>query len=205
MRFRNLKIPLLLIALIKLTGCGYHSLNSDEKPTLSIPYVKGDRQGLFTAELSKQLNQSGAYELLSEQGDLVLTVQLIDRDNKVVGFRYDRSEITGKIEKNLMAAENQASVMAKVSLHRSSGEVAIESFTVVAFSNYDYNDVNSLRELSFITSSGKREKVITYSLGQLDSVEGGADNALRPIYQQLARKIVDRLQQDPQDSTFLDG
>jgi hypothetical protein len=47
-----------------------------------------------------------------------------------------------------------------------------------------------LKELSFINPQGKREKVMTFSLGQLDSIEGAQDAAVTPIYEQLAQRIV---------------
>jgi len=183
------RLILLLLLLLKLTGCGYHPIHLSEKPTLSIPYAQGDREGLFTAALIKKIDEKGIYEL-DNQGEFVLKVELTSPENEVIGFRYDRSEITGKIEKNLMPTENRSSVQAKVSLYkRSSEETFFPPFTVTAQAEYDYIDVNSLRDLSFITPTGRREKVVTFSLGQLDSIEGGSDNALIPLYQRLAEKI----------------
>lgn len=189
--FRNLK----LLSLLSLSSCGYSTYQPDDKTTISIPYIQGDREGQLTAELTRQLTASGLYEIVSSQGDLVLHVSLIGDQNDIVGFRYDRSEESGKLEKNLMATENRRLLSATVTVSQLGKDAPLTGpFTITGSGEYDYIDVSTLRELAFVSSSGKLEKAIDFSLGQLDSVEGAQDAVLTPAYSQLAKKIVAALQ-----------
>ncbi len=187
--FRRLKATAVAIFLFCFASCGYHATTSEDTRTISIPYVEGDQQGQLTAEIIRQLEETGLYEFVRSGGDLVLTVSMVGDQKEVVGFSYDRTEKKGKIEQNLMATENRRSLTAQITL--SEGEKAILGpLKVTASGEYDYVDVNSLKTLSFINENGKREKVINFSLGQLDSIEGAEDNVLTPAYRQLAHKIV---------------
>lgn len=74
----------------------------------------------------------------------------------------------------------------------SCGKPVIGPQTIKAFADYDYVDSNSLQDLSFIDpSTGTRVTSIAFSLGQLDSVGSAGEDALHPIYRQLAQKIVE--------------
>ncbi len=178
-----------------MTSCGYHTAASDDKTTISIPYVTGDAQGQLTAELIRQLSNSNIYDFVRSDGDLILKVTLVGDKNDIVGFQYDLTTKKGKIERNLMAQENRRTLTAQVILTRgSTEEVVMGPVNIIATTDYDYIDVNSLKEVSFINPHGKREKTINFSLGQLDSIEGAQDAALTPVYRQLAQKIVIALQ-----------
>lgn len=63
--------------------------------------------------------------------------------------------------------------------------------TISANSEYDYIDVGSVRDLTFINSKGQRETVLSFSQGQLDSSEGAQDATLEPLYRHLAKKAVE--------------
>jgi hypothetical protein len=190
--FLNLK--LLLIAL-SFTSCGYHTAVSDNKTTISIPYVEGDAQGQFTAELIRQLTNSDIYEFVKKDGDLDLKVTIVGDKSDIIGFQYDLSHKKGKIERNLMAEENRRTLTAQVTLTDTSTEkVVMGPVKISASTDFDYIDVNSLKEVSFINAHGNREKTISFSLGQLDSIEGAQDAALTPIYRQLAQNIALALQ-----------
>jgi hypothetical protein len=190
--FLNLK--LLLIAL-SFTSCGYHTAVSDNKTTISIPYVEGDAQGQFTAELIRQLTNSDIYEFVKKDGDLDLKVTIVGDKSDIIGFQYDLSHKKGKIERNLMAEENRRTLTAQVTLTDTSTEkVVMGPVNISTSTDFDYIDVNSLKEVSFINAHGNREKTISFSLGQLDSIEGAQDAALTPIYRQLAQNIALALQ-----------
>ena len=175
---------------LSLTSCGYHTAASDDITTISIPYVEGDNQGQFTAEIIRQLANSDMYEIVKRDGDLVLKVAMAGDLNDIVGFQYDRTVHKGKVERNLMPTENRRMVTVLVTLLDGyTDEVVLGPLKISATGDYDYIDVNSLKALSFHNSQGKREKVIDFSLGQLDSIEGAQDAVMTPIYQQLAQKI----------------
>jgi hypothetical protein len=188
---------LLGIFLLGLTSCGYRTAASEDKTTISVPYVQGDEQGQLTAEIIRQLANSDVYDFVKDDGDLVLKVAMVGDRNDIVGFRYDRTRKKGKIERNLMATENRRMLVAEVTLLRSgSEEIVMGPVKISATGDYDYIDVNSLKELSFINPQGKREKTMKFSLGQLDSIEGAQDAVLTPIYRQLAQKIAAALQKN---------
>ena len=178
------------LLLLSLTGCGYHAVASDDIATISIPYVEGDNQGQFTAEIIRQMTNYDAYDFVRNEGDLILQVTLVGDQNDIVGFQYDRTIKKGKVERNLMPMENRKILTAEVTLTDScSGEILLGPLKIAATADYDYIDVNSLKSVSFIDSHGKREKVVNFSLGQLDSIEGAQDAVLTPVYRQLAQKI----------------
>jgi hypothetical protein len=192
MKLRRLLFPSLLA--LSLTGCGYHAA-SDDKTTISIPYVEGDAQGQLTAEIIRQIHNSDMYDFVKQDGDLILKVTIVGDKNDIVGFQYDLTTKKGKIERNLMAEENRRTLTAQVVLTRAATEeVVMGPLNIIATTDYDYIDVNSLKEVSFINPQGKREKTVNFSLGQLDSIEGAQDAALTPVYRQLAQKIAIALQ-----------
>lgn len=143
----------------------------------------------MTAHLIYELEKTGLYQFVKDKGDLVLKVAIIGDQKETIGYSFDRHAESGKIEKNLMATENRRNLTATISLYDGE-EVIVGPLEITAGGEYDYVDVNSLRSLSFINENGKREKVITFSLGQLDSFEGAEDNVLTPTYRLLAGKIV---------------
>jgi hypothetical protein len=191
--------PRLLASLLafSFTSCGYHTAAAEDKTSISIPYVEGDAQGQLTAEIIRQLSNSDLYDFVKQEGDLILKVALAGDKSEIVGFQYDLTSKKGKIERNLMAQENRRILSAKVTLiNAATEEIVMGPLDISTTTDYDYIDVNSLKEVSFINPHGKREKTINLSLGQLDSIEGAQDAALTPGYRQLAQKIALALQRN---------
>jgi lipopolysaccharide assembly LptE-like protein len=189
MRSQSLKF-LLLVSLLAFSSCGYHTAPTDDKTTVSIPYVEGDVQGQLTSELIREFTNSNLYRFVKSDGEVCLRVAIVSDKSDIVGFQYDLTSKDGKIERNLMPEENRRTLTAQVTLVDAiTQEVIVGPVNVKASTDYDYIDVNSLKTVSFINEQGKREKTITFSLGQLDSIEGAQDAALTPIYRQLAQKI----------------
>jgi hypothetical protein len=184
------KILKCLSIVILLTGCGYHFPDKDEKISISIPYVKGDEEGKLTKELIKQISTSTPYEYVIEEGDLILKTVIIGSGNEQTGFRYDRKEISGKLERNLVVSENRRVITAEITLiDGMTHEILYGPIHVTGSADYDYSDVNSLPSLSFVTPSGKIESLLQFSLGQMDSVEGAEDDAALAAYRGLAKQI----------------
>src|SRR3569832_862156 len=107
---------LLLASLLtlSLTSCGYRPVASDDKVTISVPYVEGDKQGQLTAEVIRQLTNSDIFEFVRKDGDLELKLVLNGDQHDVIGFEYDRTIKNGKVERNLMATENRRTISAQV-------------------------------------------------------------------------------------------
>ncbi len=184
-----------LLTLGLVTSCGYHTYQPGDKTTVSIPYVEGDEQGELTSELIHQLDESRLYTFVREGGDLILKVSVVGDENEIIGFKFNRHTNSGEIERNLMPTENRRNLAAEVTLVTATDEVVLGPIKVTASADYDYIDVNTVRELAFINEdSQKREKTINFSLGQLDSIEGAQDNVLKPVYHRLAKKIMSAVQ-----------
>ena len=82
-------------------------------------------------------------------------------------------------------------MVAKVTLiDEGSGIEIIPSTLVRANSEFDFIGAHSIRDLSFIDAQGERVTVSTFSLGQLDSVEGAQDDAGVPLFRHLSQKII---------------
>jgi hypothetical protein len=182
-------------SLLMLVSCGYRAANSEEKKTISVPYIEGDQQGQLTAEVIRQLQETGYYDFVRRGGDLVLKAVIVGDQKETIGFSYDRKGQSGKIEKNLMATENRRNLTVEIQLLEGD-KVILGPLKITAAGEFDYVDVNSLQALSFINDRGRREKVVNFSLGQLDSIEGAEDNVLTPTYRGLARKIAAALVRD---------
>jgi hypothetical protein len=186
---------LLLIGILLLAGCGYRFEGAEaEGPTvtISVPYIKGDPDGLFGVELVRALSSSGQFDCVQGGGALVLQAAIIAEGDDRIGFRFDRNPTTGELRDNIVGTENRFTISAEVKLIDAyTDEVLIGPHVVKAHTDYDYVDSNSIRDLTFYTPSGVPEKVLDFSLGQLDSVEGAHDDAFAVLYRHLAQKIVD--------------
>lgn len=176
--------------LLAFCSCGYRingPESGDDRSTISVPYVVGDSGGQLTNELVRQLSASGAFECVQNNGHYTLKVIMFSDGNDKIGFRYDRKDLSGKRKKNLMPVEGRRKASAEVTLINSATEeIEIGPVVVRADAEYDYIDSDSLREISF-----EGRSTISFSLGQLDSIEGAQDDAYVPLYRHLAQKIVD--------------
>ncbi len=183
-----------LLSLLLLCSCGYHFTDDDKKISVEVPYVRGDFEGMLTGHLIRELETSGEYEYTSRSGDQILKVSIAGDGSEIIGWKHDRKVKSGKVEHNLIAVENRRTITADVTLIDTLSEkILLGPISVVAWADYDYSDVNSLRQLSFFPKPGKRVSVFDFSMGQLDSVEGAQDDAITPLYRELARKIVDAI------------
>lgn len=184
------KYQALLAAILLLPSCGYHTLSTEDRATLSIPYIRGDEEGFLTTAVISEVNRTGLYDYVNSGGEYELKVALVGDSEEEIGYRYDRTAKRGRLRQNLLATENRRHAAAEITLYRASEDEPVLGPIVVTGSvEFDYIDASTIRELAFITSSGKREKVIDFSEGQLDSVEGAEDNSLFPLYNDLAKKI----------------
>lgn len=186
-----------VLALLFLLGCGYHfegSRAQGETVSISIPYIKGDREGQLNGEIAKALGSSGLFEYAQNGGELILQATIITDGDDRIGFRFDRNPTTGKRRDNIVGTENRRSISAQIALiDAQTQETVLGPQVVSAVADYDYVDSNSIRDLTFTEPNGTPQKVLDFSLGQLDSVEGGHDDTSLLIYRLLAQKIVDGL------------
>jgi len=190
------KACLLLLGLITLSGCGYRwSLSQDQKEQISInvPYAEGDTKGLFTKELIYILSTQSPFLYASSGADYTLEVHFIETNDEKIGYRRDRDKNTGAILKNVVPTEGRKTVKAEASLKDKEGNVAWGPYEFSSFADYDYVDEDSLADLSFMNQQNQRQTVLSFSLGQLESIGAAQDASESPMYRRLAQKIVDSI------------
>lgn len=179
------------------SSCGYRFPEerlSEEPVTISVPYIKGDVEGQLNTELVRILAQDPRFDYRQKGGTLTLEVAVISDGNERVGYRYDRSPSSGKRRQNIIGTENRRTLNVEVKLIDSrTQEVLIGPVHVKGEAEYDYIDSDSIRDLTFENAHGAMQTIMTFSMGQLDSVEGAHDATASSIYRQLAEKIVDGL------------
>ena len=178
--------------LLALTACGYR-FDGGDKIAVSVPYVVGDQEGQLTNSLIWAIARTPAFRYTQGEGDWTLKAKVVDTTNDRIGFQYDRNPKTGDLRSNVVGHENRKSVTVEVRvINSTTGKLILGPQKVKAEADYDYIDPNSLQDVSFINpATGLRETSIAFSLGQLDSVGAAGEEATVPIYQSLARKIVD--------------
>ncbi len=187
----------LILSLLLAFGCGYHFEGGKEKEgaiTISIPYIKGDGEGQLNSELAKAISSSGMFDYVQNGGELILQASIISDGDDRIGFRYDRNPTTGERRHNIVGTENRRTMSAQITMiDGSTHETVVESQVISATADYDYVDSNSIRDLTFTEPNGTPQRVLDFSLGQLDSVDGGHDDTSLLIYRLLAQKIVSGL------------
>jgi hypothetical protein len=183
------------LSLFLLSGCGYRFEGSEadaQAITITVPYIKGDLEGVLNNEIVRALSTSGQFECVQNGGALTLEAAILSEGDDRVGYRYDRDPTNGQLRTNIVGTENRLNVTAEVKLIDAyTGELLMGPQQVKAFAVYDYYDNNSIKDLTFIGPHGQPQKVLDFSLGQLDSVEGAHDDSFTPIFRMLAQKIVD--------------
>lgn len=160
--------------------------------SISIPYIKGDSDGQLNNALAQAIASSGQFDYVQNGGEYLLDVAITSDGDSRIGYRYDRNPTSGKRRKNIVGTENRRTLVAEVKLiDNQTQETLIGPQVVKGYSEYDYVDSNSIRDLTFINSDGEPETVLDFSLGQLDSIEGAHDDSSIVAYRHLAQKIVD--------------
>ncbi|MBI3236663.1 MAG: hypothetical protein HYZ48_03045 [Chlamydiales bacterium] len=194
---KTINLLILFFSFQLLTACGYRFEDKDSADgpvTISVPYIKGDVEGRLNGELIRLLSADPRFEYRQNGGTVRLEASVIDDANERIGYRYDRNPSSGRRRKNIVATENRRILTVEVKLIDSyTGEALIGPLHVKARADYDYVDPNSVRDLTFTNSEGESEKVLNFSLGQLDSIEGAHDDTAPALYRQLAHKIVEGL------------
>lgn len=166
---------------------------NSEKVNISVPYIQDDLAGHFTEALIKQVSYSPNLVYKYSNSDYVLCVKIIDSSTSQIGYKYDRDNENVR-RKNLRATEGRQKVTAQVEIiDQNTNATKFGPFDVSATSEFDYVDPDSLNDLSFIDPTGRRNTVLAFSLGQLESIENAKEAALKPLYERLAKKIVDAI------------
>ncbi len=184
-----------LVLLLLISGCGYHwgfDYPEGRRPSVSIPYVKGDDDGSLTNELISQLSSSGLVVVRNHSGEYRLNVSILENQNDSIGYRRDPQRIKNKIYHQLQACEGRRRLVTEVSLCKGE-EIVSGPHKIAADVDYDYVDGDSYPQLTFVSSHGETEVVLPFSLGQLESIEAAQEASTRPLYRKISQKIVDAI------------
>lgn len=159
---------------------------------MTVPFVKGDEDGIFTQELVQVLSSSGLATLHPTHGDYRLCVSLLETREETTGFRIDPQEIQGQIQENIVPCEGRKVVTAEVTLFKgNSAEIAYGPYRLSQWVDYDFLDGDSLSDLVFQNGQSQPVSVLPFSLGQLEPLEAAQEACVKPLYLHLAQKIVD--------------
>ncbi|GAB4186094.1 MAG: hypothetical protein Tsb0015_03640 [Simkaniaceae bacterium] len=184
------------ISLLFFLGCGYHFtpsplISNGKVYSIEVPYVRGDIDGRITDAIVREISQCPKLRYVNSSGDLILQVYILSDNVDIIGFQFDRDEITGKRENRLRANEERRSLEIEFSILSSlEGKILAGPFVVVADADYDFIISDVLKDASFINQEGKRKRTLFFSLGQLDSKEGAYYSCSGRLFQNLAKKII---------------
>ena len=162
------------------------------RPTVSVPFVVGDEDGMLTAAIIRALSSSGLVDVRSSGGDYQLQVTITSGTSENIGYRIDPQKVDGKVRKNLLACEGRRTMSIQASLCQGE-ELIYGPYPITCDAEYDYVDGDSIQDLTFVNPAGKVVTVLPFSLGQLESVESAQEASSKPLYNRLAQKIVDAI------------
>lgn len=186
---------ILLIALSFLASCGYQwqpDYPHQTRPAITVPFVKGDEDGSFTAEIVKAISASGLADVVSFGGQYRMEIEILKSSFENIGYRIDPQKVNGKVRRNLLASEGRKIIEIEVALYRGD-DLAYGPYTIRSDTDYDFVDGDSFQDLTFTSPSGALVTVLPFSLGQLESVGSAQLAATKPLQCRLARKTVDAI------------
>jgi hypothetical protein len=171
-----------LLVLLLLTGCQYRAGQggfSGNYSTITIPYAGGDEDGRLTSSLVKKMEESHILSYCHTNGELVLVVNLLKVKDKNIGFRYDRKK-DGERAKTIIPTETRRFLQAEVVVTEAcSGREVLGPVRMTAYVDFDHD---------YYTV---RDQVNIFSLGQLVDIDAAYDAAWEPLYDKLAEKVID--------------
>ena len=183
-----------LIWLFLLTGCSYHMGTGYDTPNVSIhvPYVKGDQKGLLTQEIIRALATESSFPYSEEKSaEWILKVEILEKEDGTIGYEHVQAKHEPK--KSVIPIEGRINIKAKMTIEDKEANLLFGPYIVLAYTDYDFVQQDSYQDLSFVNTQGQREEVLSFSLGQLDSLPSAQEAALKPLFRKLAEKIVQSL------------
>ena len=194
---KNLTLFRALLSFSLLTSCGYRwqpEFPDSARPTVTVPYVIGDEEGQFTAEIIGALSRSGLVDVLNYGGDYTLQIAILASGSETIGYRRDQQKVDNKKMRNLLAVEGRRNMTIEAILYKGGTEEIVSGpYKISSGAEYDYLDGDSIQDLTFIGPDGNLITVLPFSLGQLEPSESAQEAAAKPLYTRLAQKIVDAI------------
>jgi hypothetical protein len=172
---------LIAVLLFLATSCGWHHARQTPS-TLSVPYVKGDSDGLLTAELIQQLEKQGTFSYAQNGGEYTLQVSLLDSKSENIGFRYDPKKLENGKRKTI-PDETRRKLLAKVTVVNSASQkIILGPAYILGQADFDHEYYN-------LNSDTNK-----FSLGQLTDIDTTYDVVDIPLHRDLATQIAQYLE-----------
>lgn len=185
---------LLLIICVTLSSCGYRGVYCDPKvhaKPVSVALISIDDNGIFRQKLARALSATGQYYYSSYPTRYQLCVEILQNQTHMVGYMWDRSPITGVRLDRLYPSEQRRFIKAKVTLKDTElKENLINPFEIYTQVDFDFVNPTVLKNVQFKDVFRQTQSVLQYSLGQLDSEEGGQNESYEPLFDLLTEKII---------------
>ncbi len=122
-----------------------------------------------------------------------MDVSILSVSNANIGYLRDRTP-TGELKPNILPVEARQTIAAKVQLTSTTTKKVIWGPEVITASiDFDFVDQDAINDLSFIDSSGNRQSVLSFSLGQLESFPSAEKAARKSLYKAISQKIIDAI------------
>lgn len=180
---KNIATVLVVLLAVCLTSCGYQLGSGGSLPrmTVGIPFIDGDKDGLFTEELIRQISSRTSLTYSDDNPQTVLIVKLLELRDENVGFRYDRKR-SGELRHTIIPVETRLETQAEITLYSvGSGCILLGPVVVGATIDFDHEYYPN------------RNAVNVFSLGQLTDIDAARDAAILPLSRELARRVADYL------------
>jgi hypothetical protein len=184
----------LCLVLCLFLGCRYQfESGSDDKVVICVPYIRGDIQGQLNQMLIREISTCNGFKY-SCNAPILLHITILEDKDEPIGYRYDRNTSSQTLRKNIVQIENRRLITAEIQLiNQESNCVILGPFKVKANADFDYINSDVLADAVVVLPNQKTQRMIDFSLGQLDSVEGAHNDSAQVVYEILARKIVEAL------------
>ena len=116
---------------------------------------------------------------MSQGGDLILKVELLEFREENLEFRYDRKR-TGELKHSIIPTETRVTALAEVFvIEGATGKVVRGPTRITASAEFDH------------TYYATPEEVNVFSLGQLNDFDDARDAVMHPLNRHLSERIVD--------------
>lgn len=176
------QIIILILICCFNSSCGYHFLNKTKFPyTIFIPYIEGDIDGSLTNIFIQKMTDLGYFKPVSGISDFIIQARINSNLVEPIGFHF----ASKTKDRNLVANENRHTIALEFSvLSGTTQEKLFGPYFIKEFVDYDF-----LEQYPCNISTKKEESIVNFSLGQLDSREGGLSSSADPLFHKITDKM----------------
>lgn len=182
----------ILALFVMASSCSYHLQGkaNHEVIDVAIPYIKGDGDGRLTDAIVNRIATSPRFSIKRDDAHYTLDIRLKKNKNSHVGYRYNRRESTGDLINRLIPIEERKKIVLEVSILDQDFKALTPNFEIEGEADFDFVNFDTYHDLAFIDQQGAPQSSLSYSLGQLDALDGANHSVYDALYQDLAKKIL---------------